>query len=109
MNPNQKTSPVWQAKSAELFGSIEFSEGVSIWPKVVMRAETHFIKIGRLTNIQDFVMIHIGSCETVIGEFCSITHYSTIHGATIGNNCLIGINATVMDRAIIGNLSLIHI
>ena len=107
MNQDKVTTPVWQASSAELFGSITLSEGVSIWPKVVMRAESFFIKIGRLTNIQDFVMIHIGSHETVIGEFCSITHHSTIHGATIGDNCLIGINATIMDRAIVGNNSIV--
>ena len=107
MNKETKIKPVWQADSAELFGDIELSEGVSIWPKVVMRAEVHYIKIGSFTNIQDFAMIHISSQETVIGEFCSITHHSTIHGATIGDNCLIGINATVMDRAIVGSNSIV--
>ena len=110
MSKDTKATPVWQADSAELFGGIELSEGVSIWSKVIMRAEVHYIKIGSFTNIQDFAMIHISSQETVIGDFCSITHHSTIHGANIGDNCLIGINSTIMDRAIIGrNLSLIHI
>ena len=107
MSKDRENQPIWQADSAELFGTIELCEGVSIWPKVVMRAEIHFIKIGQFTNIQDFVMIHIGSHETIIGEFCSITHHSTIHGATIGDNCLIGINATIMDRAVIGNNSIV--
>ncbi|NKB97238.1 MAG: hypothetical protein GKR90_01885 [Pseudomonadales bacterium] len=48
-------------------------------------------------------MLHIGGQATIIGDYCSITHHCTIHGATIGNNCLIGINATVMDGAVIGD------
>ena len=74
-----------------------------MWPKVVMRAESNYIEIGAFTNIQDFTMIHIADCPTIIGAYCSITHHCTIHGATIGDNCLIGINATIMDRAVIGD------
>ena len=48
-------------------------------------------------------MIHVGSSTgTVIGAHCTITHHCTIHGCTIGDNCLIGINATIMDGAVIG-------
>ena len=50
--------PVWQADSAELYGDIRLHEGVSVWPKVVMRAESDYIDIGAFTNIQDFTMIH---------------------------------------------------
>jgi carbonic anhydrase/acetyltransferase-like protein (isoleucine patch superfamily) len=95
--------PVWQADSAELYGDIRLHEGVSVWPKVVMRAESDYIDIGAFTNIQDFTMIHIADCPTTIGAYCSITHHCTIHGATIGDNCLIGINATIMDRAVVGD------
>ena len=94
---------IWQAPSAELYGDIRLEKGVSIWPKVVMRAESDYIEIGEYTNIQDFTMIHIANVPTKIGAYCSITHHCTIHGATIGDNCLIGINATIMDRAVIGN------
>ena len=99
--------PIWQAASAELYGKIEIAEGVSIWSNVVMRAESSHIEIGAFTNIQDFTMIHIADGPTVIGEYCSITHHCTIHGATIGNNCLIGINATIMDGAGIGDNSIV--
>ncbi len=99
--------PIWQAASAELYGKIEISEGVSIWSNVVMRAESSHIEIGAFTNIQDFTMIHIADGPTVIGEYCSITHHCTIHGATIGDNCLIGINATIMDGAVIGENSIV--
>ena len=120
---------VWVHESANLFGTLSIGEGSSVWPNVVMRSEMHHITIGRMTNIQDFSMIHVGATTpTIIGDFCSITHHCTIHGATIGDACLIGINATIMDGAVIGagsivaggafvpegkeyppNLSLIHI
>ena len=99
----RSAAATWQAPSAELYGDIRIEEGVSIWPNVVMRAEIHHIEIGAYTNVQDFVMIHIGNGPTVIGKYCSLTHHCTIHGATIGDYCLIGINATVMDGACVGN------
>ena len=79
-----------------------------MWPNVVARAENAFVQVGRMTNIQDFVMLHVGAVEpTIIGDFCSITHHCTIHGATIGDQCLIGINATIMDGAEIGAGSIV--
>ena len=52
-------------------------------------------------------MLHIGGVPTRIGAYCSITHHATIHGATIGDHCLIGINATIMDGAQIGANSIV--
>ena len=49
-------------------------------------------------------MIHVGaSTPTLVGEDCSITHHATLHGCTIGDRCLIGINATIMDGVKIGD------
>ena len=94
--------------TAQLYGAITIGEGASIWPSVVMRAEAYDIQIGRYTNVQDFVLIHIGwETSSIIGDFCSITHHCTIHGCTIGDNCLIGINATIMDGAVIGDNSIV--
>lgn len=94
--------------SAQIFGNVEIGSESSIWPNVVMRAESHHIRIGRYTNIQDFVMIHIGySNATEIGDFCSITHHATVHGCKIEDDCLIGINAVVMDGAEIGRGSIV--
>lgn len=90
--------------SAQLYGAVAIDAGASVWPNVVMRAEAHEIRIGAYSNVQDFVMVHIGwETPTLVGDYCSITHHCTLHGCTIGDNCLIGINATVMDGAIIGN------
>ena len=62
MNPLQKVHPTaWIAPSAVLSGAVAIGEGVSVWHNAVMRAECEEISIGRMTNIQDFVMIHVGS------------------------------------------------
>jgi len=90
--------------SALIYGKVRVDAGVSMWPYSVIRAETHDVTIGAFTNIQDFVMIHIGDVTgTHIGSHCSITHHCTLHGCTIGDNCLIGINTTIMDGCVIGN------
>jgi len=93
----------WIAPSAEIYGDVRLGNGVSVWPQVVMRAESHFVEILEFTNVQDFTMLHVGTRETRIGAYCSLTHHCTVHGATIGDHCLIGINATVMDNAEIGD------
>jgi|TARA_B100002003_G_scaffold193236_1_gene182684 carbonic anhydrase/acetyltransferase-like protein (isoleucine patch superfamily) len=95
--------PAFVHDTAEIYGKVSFAEGVSIWPRVVVRAEKHENVIGPYTNLQDFVLVHVGDRQGVfIGAHCSITHNASVHGCTIGDNCLIGINATVMDNAVIG-------
>ena len=100
--------PAFIHESAWLYGKVYVGPGASIWPNVVTRAETYEIRIGARTNIQDFVMLHVGiASPTIIGEDCSITHHATLHGCEIGDRCLIGINATVMDGAKIGENSIV--
>ena len=96
--------PAYIDASAQVYGKVTIENGSSLWPNVVIRSEMHDVQIGKFTNIQDFVMIHIGyATPTRIGDYCSITHHCTIHGCTIGDNCLIGINATIMDNCVIGD------
>ena len=94
--------------SALLFGAVTIGEGASIWPYAVVRAESDSVEIGAHVNIQDHVMVHVGyQSGTRIGAYSSITHRVVLHGCTIGENCLIGIGATVMDRAVIGANSIV--
>jgi carbonic anhydrase/acetyltransferase-like protein (isoleucine patch superfamily) len=91
-------------ETALIYGHVTIGAESSVWPYAVMRSESDYIQIGARTNIQDFVMVHVGNMvPTIIGDDCSITHHATIHGCTIGDKCLIGINATIMDGAKIGN------
>ena len=94
----------WVHDSALLFGHISLGPESSVWPNVVMRSEMFQFSIGARTNLQDFVIIHVGAeTPTLVGDDCSITHHATLHGCTIGDKCLIGINATIMDGATIGD------
>jgi len=106
---DQQIDPsVWIAPTAQLYGAIAIGPDVSIWHNAVLRAECERIEIGRMTNLQDFVMVHIAyDHPTIIGEFCSITHHVTVHGCTVGDHCLVGIGATIMDRAVIGEGSIV--
>lgn len=96
--------PAFIHPTALLYGKVRIGEGASLWPHAVVRAEAFDIEIGPFTNIQDHVLVHIGfRCGTSIGAYCSITHHSVVHAARIGDNCLIGINTTVMDGCVIGD------
>ena len=100
----QLDKPAFVHETVEIFGKAHIGEGVSLWPRVVMRAEAREHIIGPFSNLQDFALLHIGGGQgSVIGSHTSIAHRATVHGATIGDNCLVGINATVMDGAVIGD------
>ncbi len=94
--------------SAAIYGKVRTGEGASIWCNAVIRSEAAHVEIGDYTNIQDFVMIHTDPGRPVIiGSHCSITHHATIHGSIIGNNVLVGINATIYGGAVIGDNSIV--
>ena len=78
-------APAYVDPTARLFGKIKIKQHSSLWPYVVIRAEDLEVEIGRYVNVQDHAMIHIGyGTGTQIGDFCSITHKATIHGAQLG-------------------------
>jgi carbonic anhydrase/acetyltransferase-like protein (isoleucine patch superfamily) len=94
--------------SVRVYGAVEIGEGSSLWPNTVIRAESQLVRIGRTSNLQDHVMVHVGyGRPTVVGDGCSITHRVVLHGCAIGDNCLIGIGATVMEGAVIGENSIV--
>jgi carbonic anhydrase/acetyltransferase-like protein (isoleucine patch superfamily) len=98
----------WIAATAQLFGKIAIGAGSSVWHNAVLRAECHEIRVGRMSNLQDFVMVHVSyDCGTVIGDFCSIAHHATVHGCTLGDAVLVGVGAVIMDGAEIGPGSIV--
>jgi len=100
----QLLSPAFVDPTARQFGRVRAGVGCGFWPYSVIRAEAAEVRIGDYCNIQDGVIIHVGGGKgTAIGDFVSIAHRAVVHGATIGNNCLIGIGAVVMDGARIGD------
>ena len=94
--------------TARIYGDVEIGESASLWPYAVIRAESKLVRVGRYTNLQDHVMLHVGyHTPTIVGDYCSITHRVVLHGCTIGDNCLIGIGATIMEGVVIGENSIV--
>lgn len=92
------------AETAAILGKVKIGEGSSIWYGTVIRGDIEGISIGDYTNIQDNSVVHTeNDIPTRIGDFTVVGHKAIIHGATIGNNCLIGMGAIVLNKAVIGD------
>lgn len=96
------------ADSAEIIGDVEVGELSSIWFNAVVRGDMGSILIGKRTSIQDNVVIHTDPLtRTDIGNDVTVGHGAVIHGCTIGNNVIIGMNSTVLNGACIGSNSIV--
>lgn len=91
------------AETAAVIGDVTIGNDCSIWYGTVLRGDVNSIRIGNRVNIQDGAVIHTlyQRSKTIIGNNVSIGHNATVHGATIEDNCLIGMGATILDNAII--------
>ena len=93
----------WVAPSAVLIGKVKLGVQASVWFGAVVRGDNDLIEIGERTNIQDGCILHTDAgLPMEIGEGCTVGHMAMLHGCTIGPNTLIGIGATVLNRARIG-------
>ena len=92
------------APSAVVTGDVILEENVNIWHGAVLRGDMGTIQIGENTNIQDNCVLHE---DVTVGKGCSIGHSAILHGCTIGNNCVVGMGAIVLDGAMIGEHCLV--
>lgn len=91
------------AESADLIGSVVLHKNSSVWFNCVLRADNEPITVGQNSNVQDGAVLHVDpGYPLTIGEDVTIGHKAMLHGCTIGNNTLIGINAVVLNGAKIG-------
>jgi carbonic anhydrase/acetyltransferase-like protein (isoleucine patch superfamily) len=96
------------AYDASLIGSIVLEDNVSVWFKVVMRADNDTIHIGEGCNIQDGSVLHVDPGYPMkLARRVTIGHKVMLHGCTIGEGTLVGINSVVMNGALIGANSLV--
>jgi carbonic anhydrase/acetyltransferase-like protein (isoleucine patch superfamily) len=99
-----KHDTVFIADTARVLGNVELQEQVSVWFGAVLRADFDKIVIGKRTNIQEGVLMHVDfGFPVIIGEDNLIGHGAIVHGATMGDGNLIGMRATVLTGAKIGN------
>ncbi len=94
---------VFVAPSADIIGNVSIGNESSVWFNTTIRGDVNYIKIGERSNVQDNTCIHVmnQTGPTEIGDEVTIGHSAMIHGCTIHNRVLVGIHATVLDKAII--------
>ena len=96
------------AESAEIGGEVYTEEDSSIWFHVSIRGDLAPVYIGKGSNVQDNSAVHVSvDIPTKIGKHVTIGHSAVIHSCTIGDNCLVGMGAIVLDGAEIGAESII--
>ncbi|MCK9505980.1 MAG: gamma carbonic anhydrase family protein [Porticoccaceae bacterium] len=99
---------VFIAPGAHVIGAVDIGASASVWFNVVIRADDDRITIGEETNIQDGSVLHVDAGSPMrIGRGVVVGHKVMLHGCTIGDGSLIGINAVVLNGAKIGNHCLI--
>ncbi|MFW0776474.1 MAG: gamma carbonic anhydrase family protein [Rickettsiales bacterium] len=87
------------APGAVVIGDTHIGAGTGVWFGCVIRGDVNLIRIGEKTNIQDGTVIHVTrhTAETIIGSNVTIGHSALIHGATLEDDCFVGMRATLMD------------
>ncbi len=94
--------------TAILEGAIEIGSESSVWHHAVLRADFGHIRIGRATNIQEHVVVHMSPGGSVdVGDFVSVGHGAILHGCVIEEHCIIGMGAIVMNDVRIGKASIV--
>ncbi len=96
---------VFAAESAAIIGDVVIGPESSIWYGTVVRGDVFPIRIGAQCSIQDNSVVHVtgGKHGTVVGDRVTVGHRAILHGCTIGDECLIGMGAIVMDGVQVGS------
>ena len=100
---------VFVDETAVVIGDVTLGDDVSIWPTAVVRGDVESIRIGKGTNVQDGSVLHVSHAgdysdkghPLTIGEGVTIGHKAVVHACTVGNYCLVGIGAIILDDAIL--------
>lgn len=95
-------------ETAVIIGDVTIGAHANIWPNVVIRGDINSITIGDRTNVQDATVIHVDHAyPTVIEHDVTIGHSAIIHACTIKHTSLVGMGATVLDRAVVGEYAMV--
>jgi len=96
-------------ETALVIGDVEMGPGSSVWFHSIVRGDVNYIRIGERSNIQDSCVVHVTHKKwpTFIGSETTLGHRALVHGCVIGDHCLIGMGAIVLDGAEIGDNSIV--
>lgn len=90
------------AQGAIVYGDVSVGEKSNIWYHAVVRGDSDSITIGKYSNVQDNCTVHVDTGHPVeIGDYVTIGHGAVVHGCKIGNRCLIGMGAIILNDAVI--------
>src|ERR1035437_5954254 len=95
--------------SAQVIGDVELGENASVWMNAVLRGDVNAIRGGANSNVQDCAVLH-GMREkypVIVGDWVTIGHNATVHGCVVEDAVLIGMGATILNDARIGEGSII--
>lgn len=99
---------VFVAPTATLSGDVELGERASAFYGVSVRGDSAPIRVGAGTNLQDNVVLHADAgFPCTVGQSVSVGHSAVVHGASVGDGCLVGMSATIMNGAVIGEQCLV--
>jgi carbonic anhydrase/acetyltransferase-like protein (isoleucine patch superfamily) len=100
---------VFVGQGSIIVGDVHIGRDSSVWFNVVIRGDVHQIRIGERTNIQDLAMLHVqfNVHPISIGNGVTIGHSAVLHGCTIEDHAQIGMNATVLNGAVVGAYSIV--
>ena len=91
-----------------MIGNVTIGKDVGVWFGAVLRGDNEPIRVGARSNIQEGAMLHTDPGFAIeIGEDCTIGHHAIIHGAVIGENCLVGMGATLLNGVRLGRNCLV--
>lgn len=99
---------VYIAKSAVVFGAVTLGDYANVWYNAVLRGDIHEITVGEGTNIQDNAVLHIADeygCH--VGNYVTVGHSAVVHACRVGDETLVGMGATILDGAVVGNQCII--
>ena len=100
---------VYVDEAAQVIGDVELGDHASVWMNAVVRGDVHSIRIGAYSNIQDCCVVHVFKDlhPTVLADHVTVGHSVTLHGCRIDSYCLIGMGATILNGAHVGERSII--
>src|SRR5207244_3592064 len=99
---------VYIAHGAVVLGDVTLGDHSSVWYNAVLRGDINYIQIGHHTNIQDNAVVHLADeFPCIVGNWVTIGHSAIVHACRVGDECLIGMGATILDGAEIGEQSII--
>lgn len=99
---------LWVAANATVVGDVVLGDRASVFYGAVLRGDIARIRVGQGTNLQDNVIVHLADDrDAIIGDWVTVGHGAIVHACTIGDECLIGMGAVILDGAVIGARSLI--